>query len=122
MRSKIGILKYAAAVILSGMVCSCTKGLDGNQPDLVNPGGSQEATFYVYEAPDNYEGVPKSPIYKVTVIQNGVVLQNHTQIQGTTEWIGFPQVKKHGDGPIILQSHGDPSEPVSFRNIWIREL
>ena len=25
-------------------------------------------------------------------------------------------------GPIILQSHGDPSEPISFRNIWIREL
>ena len=58
----------------------------------------------------------------VTVIQNGVVLQNHTTILGTTEWIGFPQVKKHGAGPIILQSHGDPSEPISFRNIWIREL
>jgi hypothetical protein len=51
-----------------------------------------------------------------------VVLQNHTTILGTTEWIGFPQVKKHGAGPIILQSHGDPSEPISFRNIWIREL
>ena len=46
----------------------------------------------------------------------------HTTILGTTEWIGFPQVKKHGAGPIILQSHGDPSEPISFRNIWIREL
>jgi len=21
-----------------------------------------------------------------------------------------------------LQSHGDPSEPISFRNIWIREM
>ena len=58
----------------------------------------------------------------ITVIQNGVILQNHTTILGTTEWIGFPQVKQHGAGPIILQSHGDPSEPISFRNIWIREL
>ena len=58
----------------------------------------------------------------VTVIHNGVVLQNNTTILGTTEWIGFPQVKAHGAGPIILQSHGDPSEPISFRNIWIREL
>ncbi|WP_300699773.1 DUF1080 domain-containing protein [Bacteroides sp.] len=58
----------------------------------------------------------------VTVIQNGIVLQNNTVILGTTEWIGFPQERAHGDGPIILQSHGDPSEPISFRNIWIREL
>ena len=58
----------------------------------------------------------------VTVIQNGVVLQNNTTILGTTEWIGFPQEKAHGAGPILLQSHGDPSEPISFRNIWIREL
>ena len=28
----------------------------------------------------------------------------------------------HGPSPIKLQSHGDKSEPISFRNIWIREL
>ena len=59
---------------------------------------------------------------KITVIQNGVVLQNNTTILGTTEYIGFPQVKQHGAGPIRLQSHGDPSKPISFRNIWIREM
>ncbi|MDR1402569.1 MAG: DUF1080 domain-containing protein [Tannerellaceae bacterium] len=58
----------------------------------------------------------------VTVIHNGIVLQNHTAILGTTEYIGFPQIQPHGAGPIVLQSHGDPSEPISFRNIWIREL
>ena len=58
----------------------------------------------------------------VTVIQNGVVVQNHTEIQGTTEYIGFPRTVKHGEGPIRLQSHGDPSEPISFRNIWIRKM
>lgn len=79
-----------------------------------------------------YDIIYTAPVFKedgtyrthptVTVIHNGVVLQNNTTILGTTEWIGFPQVKKHGAGPIILQSHGDPSEPISFRNIWIREL
>ena len=59
---------------------------------------------------------------KVTVIQNGIVLQNNTTVLGTTEYIGFPQVKPHGAGPIVLQSHGDPSEPISFRNIWLREM
>lgn len=55
-------------------------------------------------------------------VHNGIVIQNHTEIQGTTEWIGFPKVQAHGDGPIRLQSHGDPSEPISFRNIWIRPM
>lgn len=79
-----------------------------------------------------YDIIYSAPIFKadgtyrvpprVTVIQNGVVLQNHTTILGTTEYIGFPRVVKHGAGPIILQSHGDPSEPISFRNIWLRPL
>ncbi len=58
----------------------------------------------------------------VTVIQNGIVLLNHFTILGTTEYIGVPRVVPHGDGPIRLQMHGDPSEPISFRNIWLREL
>ncbi|MDR0537335.1 MAG: DUF1080 domain-containing protein [Tannerellaceae bacterium] len=79
-----------------------------------------------------YDIIYSAPVFKedgtyripptITVIQNGIVLQNHTTILGTTEYIGFPKVEKHGAGPILLQSHGDPSEPISFRNIWIREL
>ncbi|MCL6102697.1 MAG: DUF1080 domain-containing protein, partial [Bacteroidetes bacterium] len=45
-----------------------------------------------------------------------------TIILGTTPYIGFPQVVRHGKGPIRLQAHGDDSKPISFRNIWIREL
>ena len=79
-----------------------------------------------------YDIIYNSPVFnedgtykvhpKVTVIQNGCVIVNDYEIQGTTEYIGFPRVVKHGDGPIILQSHGDPSEPISFRNIWLRPL
>ncbi|MCE2616926.1 DUF1080 domain-containing protein [Bacteroidaceae bacterium 14-104] len=79
-----------------------------------------------------YDIIYTAPVFKadgtylyrprVTVIQNGVVLQNNTEILGTTEYIGFPKVQKHGDGPIILQMHGDPSQPISFRNIWIRPM
>lgn len=58
----------------------------------------------------------------VTVVHNGIVVQNNTRINGTTPYVGFPKVKMHGEGPIILQDHGDPSEAISFRNIWIREL
>ncbi len=55
----------------------------------------------------------------VTVLHNGVLVQNHFRIQGTTEWIGPPQVEPHGCAPLRLQDHGDL---VSFRNIWIREI
>ncbi len=58
----------------------------------------------------------------VTVIHNGIVVQNHTQITGHTPNTGLPRYQAHGKGPIRLQDHGDPSEPLSFRNIWIREL
>lgn len=55
----------------------------------------------------------------VTLLHNGVLAQYNTQIEGTTEYIGLPQVIPHGAGPIILQDHGDL---VNFRNIWIRPL
>lgn len=58
----------------------------------------------------------------ITVLHNGVLIQNNTTILGTTPFIGFPQVLEHDKGPIRLQAHGDKSEPISFRNIWIREL
>lgn len=79
-----------------------------------------------------YDIIYTAPVFKangtylykpyVTVLHNGIVVQNHTEIQGTTEWIGFPRVEAHGKAPIRLQSHGDPSEPISFRNIWIRPI
>ena len=79
-----------------------------------------------------YDIIYTAPVFKedgsylyrprVTVIHNGVVVQNNTEILGTTEYIGVPKVKVHGDGPILLQSHGDPSPAISFRNIWIRRM
>ncbi len=59
---------------------------------------------------------------RVTVVFNGVTVQDDREILGTTEYIGFPRSVWAVRGPISLQSHGDPSEPISFRNIWIKEL
>lgn len=58
---------------------------------------------------------------KVTVLQNGVVVQNCVSLRGPTVYIGVPEysVKPHGSGGIMLQDHGNP---VSYRNIWIREI
>jgi hypothetical protein len=69
----------------------------------------------------NNDSTLKSPGH-VTVIHNGVLVQNNTEVKGTTVYIGKPYYKKHGPAAIKLQDHGDPSEPISYRNIWVREL
>jgi hypothetical protein len=58
---------------------------------------------------------------RVTVIHNGVLVQNNVSLRGPTQYIGMPEytIKKHGPAPLVLQDHGNP---VAFRNIWIREL
>lgn len=66
----------------------------------------------------NKDGIRVAPGY-LTVIQNGVLVQNHVEIKGTTEYIGQPKNTAHGKAAIKLQDH---SNPTSFRNIWIREL
>jgi len=76
----------------------------------------------IYTAPTFREDGTYRTFPYVTVIHNGIVVQQHTRINGTTVYTGFPPVEPHGDGPIRLQDHGDPSEAISFRNIWIREL
>lgn len=107
-----------------------------NNPTYVNGGAGslykQRPPLAQVIAPDKwhtYDIIYKAPQFNkdslliskgtVTVLHNGVVVQNNTQIDGTTEYIGLPRIVSHGPGPIILQDHGNP---VQFRNIWIRKL
>lgn len=84
--------------------------------------GEWQTYDIIWTAPRfNDDSSLKSPAH-VTLIHNGVLLQNNTEVKGTTAWIGQPVYKAHGASPIKLQSHGDKSAPISFRNIWIRPL
>jgi len=57
---------------------------------------------------------------RITVTQNGVLVQNNTTLWGNTVYIGSPTYEKHdAKEPLMLQDH---SHLTSFRNIWIREL
>lgn len=58
----------------------------------------------------------------VTAYLNNVLVQDHVALKGETAYIGAPRYEAHGPTPIKLQDHGDPSAPISFRSIWIREL
>lgn len=85
------------------------------------PTGEWNVYDIIYHAPEfNAEG-GKIKSGTVTVMHNGIVIQDHTEIKGTTPYIGWPKNPAHGKGPIMLQDHGDDSR-VSYRNIWVREL
>lgn len=59
---------------------------------------------------------------RVTVFFNGVLVQDNFAMRGETRFIGAPTSQAYERSPIQLQAHGDPSPPISFRNIWLREL
>ena len=93
---------------------------------LVNPArppGEWQTYDVLWIAPTfDASGAMATPA-RVTVLFNGVLVQNNTALLGPTQYIGKPSYsKQHGAAPIKLQAHGDKSEPLSFRNIWVREL
>lgn len=81
--------------------------------------GEWQSYDIIYRAP-KFDGDGKvSKPATITVLHNGVLIQDHFDIQGPTVWIGKPPYEAHGCAPLRLQDHGDP---VSFRNIWVRKL
>lgn len=90
--------------------------------NAMRPPGQWQSYDIVWTAPAfSADGALKSPAY-VTVLHNGVLVQNHTVLAGETVHVGRPKYRPFVDAPIRLQAHGDPSTPISFRNIWVRKL
>ena len=92
-------------------------------PPLVNAcrkPGEWQTYDIIWKAPRfDEEGQLTSPAF-ITVLHNGVLIQNHFELQGDTPYDRPPSYKAHPDkGPIGLQYHGNP---VRFRNIWVREV
>jgi Domain of Unknown Function (DUF1080) len=81
--------------------------------------GEWQVYDIVYTAPHFGEtGSLVSPA-RVTVLHNGVLIQNNVALLGPTDHIKIPVYVAHGKASLELQDHGNP---VSYRNIWIREL
>ena len=101
----------------------------------------QAASIYKDQAPlvnamrgplewNSYDVIYTAPRYKadgqldaparITVLHNGVVVQNNATIHGLTLYIGLHHYPAaHGDDVIALQDHNNKTQ---FRNIWIRKL
>lgn len=93
------------------------------RPPMVNASrkpGEWQTYDIVFTAPRFDEaGKVLKPAY-ATVIHNGVVVQNHTELVGSTLYDKPNTYSKHPDKlPLVLMYHGDP---VRFRNIWVREV
>jgi hypothetical protein len=112
---------YNNTTYVNGQAASIYK----QSPPLVNPArkpGEWQTYDVVWTAPRfNTDGSLKTPAY-VTAFFNGVLVQDHFQLKGQTLYIGQPFYKSYDRAPIKLQAHGDKSEPISFRNIWVREI
>ena len=92
-------------------------------PPLVNasrPVGHWQSYDIIFRRPhfDSYGNLQKPA--QITVLHNGVLVQDYVEPSGPTEWQERPPYAAHADKlPLMLQDH---SQPVRFRNIWIREL
>ncbi len=82
--------------------------------------GEWQTYDIIYRAPKFAEDGSVASPARVTVLHNGVLIQDNAEILGTATHKGFPKYTKHSDKePLMLQDHGDA---VRFRNIWIRPL
>ena len=110
---------YTNKTYVNGQTASVYK----QHAPLVNackPTGEWQTYDIIYMAPRFNENGSLFAPATVTVIHNGVLVQNHVTIQGTIKFIGLPEYETHDlKQPLMLQNHGNP---VSFRNIWVREL
>jgi len=92
-------------------------------PPLVNvcrKPGQWQTYDIIFNAPRfDEKGNLAKPGY-ITVLQNGVLVQNHFELQGTTSYTEPPKYTAHPPKlPLLLQYHNNS---IRFRNIWIREL
>lgn len=95
----------------------------GQNPPMVNacraPGEWQSYDIIFRQPRFRSDGALSQPAV-VTVFHNGVLVQDHFQLWGPTNWLKYDRYTAHADKlPIRLQDHGNP---VRFRNIWLREL
>ena len=118
--------RYEVQVLESHGSDTYTNGQAGSvykeSPPLVNvtrPMGEWNTYDIVFMKPHfNRDGMLIRPA-TITVLHNGVLVQNDWEINGVTAYIGLHQYTAHGDDVISLQDH---SNAVSYRNIWVREL
>jgi hypothetical protein len=100
-----------------------TAAVYGQYPPLVNacrPPGEWQTFDIVFRRPHFDEDGSLIRPARMTVFHNGILVQDNVELTGPTAHKKRPSYKTHADKlPLSLQDH---SNPVRYRNIWIREL
>jgi len=95
----------------------------GQHPPLVNacrPPGEWQSFDIIFRRPLFADNGSLTKPARMTILHNGVLIQDNAELTGPTAWKKRPPYKFHPDKlPISLQDHGNP---VRYRNIWIRKL
>lgn len=85
----------------------------------LRPTGEWNAYDVFFRAARFDEGGALTEPARLTVLINGVLVQNNEVLPGTTIWLeSLPYEAHPREGKIQLQDHGSP---VRFRNLWVRE-
>ena len=94
----------------------------GQNPPLVNPSrapGEWQTYDIIYHRPV-FEGDRCVRPGTYTVLFNGVLIQDHWEVEGPTWYTRRTrQIKPPETGSIQFQDHGNP---VHYRNVWVREI
>ncbi len=95
----------------------------GQYPPLINasrPPGEWQTYDIIFRRPHFDDAGNLAMPARVTVLHNGVLVQDSVVLTGPTGHRSRPAYKTHADKlPLLLQDH---NEPTRYRNIWVREL
>ena len=94
----------------------------GQNPPMVNacrPPGQWQSFDIIFRRPI-FKGKKVAKPATITVLHNGVLVQDHWVIEGPAVHKKRAKYSLHEDKlPLMLQNHHNP---VRYRNIWLREL
>ncbi len=95
----------------------------GQYPPLVNaclPPGEWQSYDIVFRQPRFHADGTLAQAARITVVHNGVLVQDNVELFGPTTWLQHAPYQQHAEElPLSLQDHGNP---VRYRNIWLRKL
>lgn len=117
-RYELQILDCVTAPIYADGWVGAVYGQHPPRVDVCLAPGAWQSFDIVWRRPRFDGDVLVSPA-RVTVLHNGVVVQDATEPYGPTAYRDYGEYEPHGPAPLRLQDHGFP---VRFRNIWYRPL
>ncbi|MBN1465396.1 DUF1080 domain-containing protein [candidate division KSB1 bacterium] len=119
-RYEVQVLDSYDNVTYADGQCSAIYGQYPPQVNVCRKPGEWQSYDIIFKAPRfNAAGELLKPAI-ITVMQNGVLTQDHVEIKGPTNWCSKSPYEPHpGKLPLAFQDHGNP---VRYRNVWVREL